>query len=171
MCISCSLPLVLKSDIILLVERFFAVHRMMASGSWHTTEVAYFNCCASEGSYSRFCIVSQYTCLCSKRACIFLRFLIPFFGKKKNPRHNKIIVCYEKCWQSVLLLTLRDYFMKVSIHIINGVNIQMDLFSLCLSIAMAMKSSINVCFNIKHFSALFTIHYLAAIIKKKSCSH
>lgn len=44
----------------------------------------------------------------------------------------------------------------------------MDLFSLCISIAEAIKSSINVCFNRKHFSALFSIHYLAAIIKKKN---
>lgn len=42
----------------------------------------------------------------------------------------------------------------------------MYLFSLCISVAMAMKPSINVCCNRKYYSALYAIHYLAAIIKK-----
>lgn len=44
----------------------------------------------------------------------------------------------------------------------------MYLFSLCISISMAVKPSINVCCNRKYFSAPYSIHYLAAIIKKNS---
>lgn len=44
----------------------------------------------------------------------------------------------------------------------------MYLFSLCISISTAVKPSINVCCNRKYFSAPYSIHYLAAIIKKNS---